>query len=32
MEQTAFASGGKPHCEDGYRKEVFAREGKQGQM
>lgn len=22
---------GKPHCEDGYRKEVFAREGKQGQ-
>lgn len=29
--QTAFASSGKPHCDNGYRKEIFAREGKQGE-
>lgn len=30
MGQIAFASGGKPYCEDGYKKEVFVRQGKQG--
>lgn len=29
--QTVFASSGKPHCEYSYRREVFAREGKQGE-
>lgn len=31
MGQTAFAYGGQPYCEDSYKKEVFARQVKQGE-